>query len=301
MIDANYPFGDIDELYDKTKRSEDLRLILSHCHLDHTGHVYYHQEKYKTPIYCPIQEKNYLMSLDSLMEKVGFKKLGIEKEYEKFARKRVNFKEPNDVKVYTPENVVFELDSVKIKTIHIPGHSPGQTAFIIETKSPKGSKNGSRNIDQNNISKNEKILYVADIGSHPYYGDLNSDLTQYKESIDNLESIYLSDQYILVPAHGNFYLEKEENFFNRIRNKIDKNEDKVINALEETRFKTIPDLVREYIITPQERIYEPIRDLYLLWDGGKIYHHLNDLIDKNFVQKQEGNDILSDKYKLKQK
>jgi sugar-specific transcriptional regulator TrmB len=105
----------------------------------------------------------------------------------------------------------------------------------------------------------------------------------------------------LVPAHGNFYLEKEENFFNRIRNKIDKNEEKVINALEETRFKTIPDLVREYIITPQERIYEPIRDLYLLWDGGKIYHHLNDLIDKNFVQKQEGNDILSDKYKLKQK
>ncbi len=301
MIDANYPFSCLDELYKRIDASKNLKLILSHCHLDHTGHVFYHLKKYKTPIYCPVQEKDYLTSLDSLMERVGFNILGLKEEYKKFARKRVNFKEPNDVNVYTPGNDVFEVGSVKIKTIHIPGHSPGQTAFIIETKTPKVSKNDNGNTEQNDSIKNGKILYVADIGSHPYYGDLNSDLNQYKESIDKLELIYLSDRYILVLAHGNFYIEKEENFFNRIRNKINNNEEKVINALEETRFKTITELVREHIITPKERIYEPIRDLYLLWDGGKIYHHLNDLRERGIVQKQEGTDILSDKYKLKQK
>jgi glyoxylase-like metal-dependent hydrolase (beta-lactamase superfamily II) len=233
------------------------------------------------------------------MERVGFNRLELKEKYKKFARDRVKFKEPSDVNVFIPGNDVFEMESVKIKTIHIPGHSPGQTAFIIENKIPRKSKSDTSNTEHIDLTNNEKILYVADIGSHPYYGDLNSDLKQYKESIDKLESIYLSDKYIMVPAHGNIYFEKEENFFKRIRNKIDKNEKKVINALKETTYKTIPDLVNEHIITPKERIYEPIKSLYLLWDGGKIYHHLNELIEEGLVQKQEENGILSDKYKLK--
>ena len=37
----------------------------------------------------------------------------------------------------------------------------------------------------------------------------NSDITQFRESIDKLEKIYYEDDYILVPAHGNYYINKD--------------------------------------------------------------------------------------------
>ncbi|TXT61083.1 MAG: hypothetical protein BAJALOKI2v1_50051 [Promethearchaeota archaeon] len=292
MIDANYPFRFIDKLYSILEFSPKKKLIFSHCHLDHTGHAFYHQKKFGTPLYCPIQEKEYLISLNSFMKKVGFKRLGLEENYRNFAKERVKFKECKNVQTFQPGIDSFDLDSVKIETIHIPGHSPGQTAFIINSKNLNGYYN------RNEPSKVNKLMYVADIGSHPYYGDLNSNLEEYRASIDKLESIYLSDQYILVPAHGKFYFGQEGEFFDRIRDNLNNNEQKVKQALKKNQTKTIKNLVEENIITPKRRKHEIIKDLYLLWEGGKIYHHLNELIEKGVVQKQKGKDLLSDKYKL---
>lgn len=282
LIDSNYPFGFIDELYTRIKPPA-LAAYYSHCHLDHTAHAFYHLENYGTPIYCPVQEEHYLTSLDALMESIGFKKLGLNEKYVTMVRQYMKFQECEIVNSFTPGAEVIEFGPFKIHTIHIPGHSPGTTAFLIVSKESNESR---------------KILYASDIGSHPYYGDLNSNLKDYRTSINKLEQIYLSDDFILVPAHGTIYLEKEDTFFERIRDKINANETKVLNALSRTRPKTIKELVLERIITRQESIVELIKDLYMLWDGGMIYHHLEDLIEKNLVKKVESKDILTDKYLL---
>jgi glyoxylase-like metal-dependent hydrolase (beta-lactamase superfamily II) len=281
LIDANYPFDAIEELYSEINTSK--MLLFSHGHLDHTAHAFYHQEKFNTPLFCPIQEKEYLTNLDKLMERVGFKKLKLKEKYGMMVKNYIKFQECSAVNTFIPGEDDFDHESYLIESIHIPGHSPGHTAFKISLK--------------NNNPR--KILYVADIGSHPYYGDLNSDLIQYRKSIDKLETLYLNGDYILVPAHGNFYHEKDENFFNRIREKINGNKEKVINSLSKEKPQSLRELVEKRIITPKERIFEPIKELYYLWDGGMIHQHLNELIIQNRVKKIEKNDFFSHEYLLK--
>lgn len=280
LIDANYPFDCIDELYSKIKRAK--MLIFSHGHLDHTGHAFYHQEHYDTPLFCPIQEKDYLTNLDSLMDRVGFTKLDLKDTYKMMVTEYMKFQECSVVHSFIPGEDTFECGAFKIETIHIPGHSPGQTAFRISSE-----QDDFRN-----------ILYVADIGSHPYYGDQNSDISIYRDSIDKLEEIYLNGDYILVPAHGHHYIEVDPEFFNRIRNKINKNKQLVLEALHENKPTSIRELVERRIITPEDRIVEAIKDLYYLWDGGMIYQHLQELIKENRVNEIKQDGFLSNEYIL---
>jgi len=278
LIDANFSFDNIDELYSRIK-SKVSALIISHFHTDHSSRAFYHEEKYNTPLYCPIQEEKYLKSLSTMMEDAGFKRLGLSEAFLFFNNKMMKFKECKKLKTFNPGVDILEFSSIKLETIHIPGHSPGQTAFVINFTSPK-------------------ILYVSDIGSHPYYGDLTCDLKEYRNSIDKLEKIYLSDNFALIPAHGNIYLEKKERFFDKIRERIKINEQKVLKALSKTNPKSIKDLVLERIITPEERISQPLKDLYYLWDGGMIYQHILEFVENGIVEKIEEKDFLNDKYIL---
>jgi len=278
LLDANFSFDNITELYSRIK-SKVLALVISHFHTDHSSRAYYHEEKYNTPLYCPIQEEKYFKSLSAMMEDVGFIKLGLSEAYLFFINKIMKFKECKKLKTVNPGVDILDFSSIKLETIHIPGHSPGQTAFVINSTSPK-------------------ILYVSDIGSHPYYGDLTCDLKEYRNSIDKLEKIYLSDNFALIPAHGNIYLEKKERFFDKIRERIKINEQKVLKALSKTNPKSIKDLVLERIITPEERISQPLKDLYYLWDGGMIYQHILEFVENGIVEKIEEKDFLNDKYIL---
>jgi len=280
LIDANYPFDFIDELYSKIIRSK--MLLFSHGHLDHTGHAFYHQQHYSTPIYCPNQERDYLIDLEALMDRVGFTKLDLKETYLMMVKEYMKFQECTNVNSFDPGEDVFKKGPFIIKTIHIPGHSPGQTAFKISSK-------------QNDSLQ---ILYVADIGSHPYYGDQNSNITDYRNSINKLEKIYLNGDYILVPAHGTYYKDKDPDFFNRIREKINKNKERVFEALKKNKPVSLRELVEKRIITPEKRIVEPIKDLYYLWDGGMIYQHLIELIQEGKVDKIEHNGFLSNEYIL---
>ncbi|MGV9173564.1 MAG: MBL fold metallo-hydrolase [Promethearchaeia archaeon] len=280
LIDGNYPITHIDELYPTLPNPH---CYFSHCHLDHTAHAYYIHKEYNGIIFCPEQEKDYLTSLENLMERVGFKELGLSKQYKTLAEKYMKFKPCNEVKTFDPSQHSIELSNYIIKTIHIPGHSPGHTAFSIKAKN----------------NSNPNILYVSDIGSHPYYGDLNSNLLGYRNSINKLEEIYISDKYILNPAHGKVYLEEERDFFDRIRTKINRNGKKVLAALSKTKPKSIRDLTHRWILRSKERVNPLIKDLYLLWDGGMIYHHLNEFVDQGLIQKVEKNEnIIDEKYLL---
>lgn len=280
LIDANFPFGDIDQVYE-TISAPAHALLFSHCHLDHTAHAFYHQSQYETPIYVPEKESHYLTSLEDLMVSVGFDKLNLRENYEMLVKKYMKYQECENVNTFCSGKDSFYYEDFQIETISIPGHSPGHTAFKITFSIDKSLR---------------PILYVADIGSHPYYGDLNSDLSQYRISIDKLESIYNKEDFILIPAHGTYYIEEEPEFFNRIRQKIKKNEERVWEALSNSTPKTIRQLVSEHIITPKKRKFPPIKNLYQLWDGGMIYQHLQEFIQEGKVERIEQSGFLSDKY-----
>ncbi len=281
LIDANYSIRNITELYEKLQ-NEVLCAIFSHCHSDHIGHAYYHFERYKTKLFFPIQELEYATSTEEHLKASGLSKFHLEDEFKERMFESIGYKDVENANSFDPGKEHFNFNSIVIETIHIPGHSPGHTAFII------------RDVEKGDPA----VLYVSDIGSHPYYGDLNSDISKYLDSINKLEEIYLNNDYILVPAHGKIYFEKNEDFFNRIRDKIERNEKKVLDALSSTEYKTIIELARERIITPAKRIHPTMLNLHDFWDGGMIYNHLKILIQQGVVEKLDKNDILKDQYKL---
>jgi glyoxylase-like metal-dependent hydrolase (beta-lactamase superfamily II) len=281
LIDSNYPFDDIDQLYSRIDAP--AKLLCSHGHLDHTAHAFYHLNKYKTQIVCPIQEKDYLTNFEHLLDIIGFKKLNLDSKYRMMTKEYMKFSECEEVSTFSPGKDNFQTNHYKIESIHIPGHSPGHTAFSIQSFN----------------NKSTPILFVSDIGSHPYYGDLNSNLTEYRNSIDKLEKIYLSKNYFLIPAHGNYYLEREDDFFERIRQKINKNKKKILASLKRDAFLSIKELVEMRILTPPERIFQPIKDLYYLWDGGMILNHMRELLKEDKVQEIKDEIFLQNKYKLK--
>lgn len=282
LIDANYPFRFIDELYQRIK-SPAKALILSHTHTDHSAHAFYHHEKYHTPVYVPSLEAHRIRDLALLRKEAGFDDLGLTKVFNMMILDYMKFKECTQVEVYVPGETIFHYETVDIKTIHIPGHARGHTAFHLMFHNPE---------------TNRPILFVSDIGSHPYYGDRDCNLQEYYDSINKLEKLYLSDDFILVPAHGTVYIEKDKGFFQRIRHRIKKNETKVLNHLSTTQPKSIKELVLEWFMTPLERRNPIIKDMYLLWDGGMIYQHLLEFIDQGIVQKVEEKDFLNDTYIL---
>ncbi len=282
LIDTNFTFQFVDDLYARIK-SPARALIFSHCHTDHMASGFYHQEKHGTPLYCPFQEKDNLLSLEALMENSGFKALGLADTFKMFVERYIKFKEAKQVNTFDPGRDTLSYETVEIETIHIPGHSPGHTAFLIRSTIH---------------DDNRKILFVSDIGSHPYYGDLNCSLKDYFDSIEKLEKIYLSDDHVLVPAHGTVYLKKDDDFFNRIRERIRNNEKKVFHALSKKNEKSIKEIVLEGIFTPLEKQNPYIKDLYLLWDGGMIHQHLLKFIERGLAKKVANKDFLNDKYIL---
>ncbi|MFO8017661.1 MAG: MBL fold metallo-hydrolase [Promethearchaeia archaeon] len=275
LIDGNYPLSNIDELYSALPNPV---CYFSHCHLDHTAHAYYIQENYDGTILCPEQEKGYLTSLKNIMDRVGFSELGLTESYKSLAEDYMKFKPCKKVSTFNPSQHIVELSNYTIEALHIPGHSPGHTAFAIKAKN----------------SSDANVFYVSDIGSHPYYGDFNSNLPEYRNSIDKLEQIYHADTYILNPAHGKVYLEKEQDFFDRIRTKINKNGEKILAALSPSEPKSIRDLTYRWVLRSENRVNPLIKDLYLLWDGGMIYHHLQEFIAQGLVEKVDTSENIMD-------
>ncbi|MBD3214768.1 MAG: hypothetical protein GF311_19310, partial [Candidatus Lokiarchaeota archaeon] len=131
LIDTNYPFDDIDQLYSRVDAP--AKLLCSHGHLDHTAHAFYHLKKYETPIFCPIQEQDYLTNFERLLDIVGFKKLHLASKYRMMTREYMKYSECEEVSTFSPGKDNFQTDHYMIESIHVPGHSPGHTAFSIQS------------------------------------------------------------------------------------------------------------------------------------------------------------------------
>ncbi|MBD3253915.1 MAG: MBL fold metallo-hydrolase, partial [Candidatus Lokiarchaeota archaeon] len=115
LIDSNFPTKFIDNFYQNLKNPVSA-LLLSHCHLDHSSRVYYHQNRYRTHLLCPIQEEDYLLSLDSLLTRVGIKKLGLTKTFKIFTNEYIKYKKIDKIETYQPGQDSFNYPKIQIQT-----------------------------------------------------------------------------------------------------------------------------------------------------------------------------------------
>jgi len=171
----------------------------------------------------------------------------------------------------------FEYDNLKIKTIHVPGHSPGHTAFIIE-----------------DIKENKrKILFASDIGitnRGAWYGYTYSHLKDIKESVKKLEKIYFDDDFIVASGHGPIIFDKKPEIFNDIIRRIDDIDNKLLSILDSNNPKSLDEIIYKGRFSSEDHTIQSKDDpllsqkrLVSFFERNMITRHINDLIERKKI------------------
>lgn len=134
-----------------------------------------------------------------------------------------------EVEPYT-DGAVFELGGTRIRAIHLPGHTRGHSALLVEP---------------------EAVLFLGDIdltGFGPYYGDAWSDLADFERSLARVRElparVWVSFHHAGVIDDRATFLAKLERFAGRIAER----EAALLDYLAAPR--TLPELVAHRFLYP---------------------------------------------------
>lgn len=157
------------EAFDNFLLEKELKLVKivnTHCHLDHVAGVSYLQNKYKVPFFIPKGEEEVLRSAPISAQMYGLQLF-------------------QDIETYSTLENDGELDfcGFKFKILYVPGHSPGHLAFYNEE---------------------EKVLFCGDVlflGSIGRYDLPGGKLSTLKKSI--IEVLFqLPEDTSVLCGHG---------------------------------------------------------------------------------------------------
>ena len=143
-----------------------VKLVNTHCHVDHILGVAYLAEKYGIPFYIHPEEKTLFQHSRSQAEMFG-----------------LNFEDPPEPSGYLDEGENLEFGESSLGILHIPGHSPGGILF----HSP----------EQKFLIAGD-VLFRMSIGrSDLPGGDYNSLVSGIKQKLLNLDP-----DTVVYPGHG---------------------------------------------------------------------------------------------------
>jgi glyoxylase-like metal-dependent hydrolase (beta-lactamase superfamily II) len=136
------------------------RLLISHAHEDHLAGVFRYPG---APIHAHAADVDGLQSLDGLMAVYGMA-AATEARWRKEVVDRFHFVARPDATAFH-DGDRFEIGGATLQAIHLPGHTSGHSAFLLE---PDG------------------VLFLADIDLSsfgPYYGDASSSVDAFERSL----------------------------------------------------------------------------------------------------------------------
>ncbi len=144
--------------------------------------------------------------------------------------------------------------SVKIKVLHIPGHTPGHIGLLFEDL---------------------KTLYISDIDltpMGPWYANVSSDIDQFLNSIERIKNTKV-DYYI--SSHGERVYDPEKFLekLDRFTQAFQKREDKVLEALQGGS-KNLEELSKIGIIYKSSYLNDPLKACF---ERQMIQKHLDRL------------------------
>jgi len=274
LIDCNFP----KQLMRRFLKSLNNRVdyyFVTHFHMDHTAHVHLIEEWTKAAILMPKQEIHCIKDLNNLIEFAGIGAAGLAEHWKEFGYKILKFRECKSVESFTP-GTKFTFGDISIQTLHLPGHSPGHTGFIISSSSHK-----------------EKILHVADIGLDsfgPWYGFENiCSLSAYFESIQKVENL-LQDCDFLVSSHTDVFTNNFETSVNQMRLKIMERENLIYNTIKNHKNPISIDQINALdLIFSKNKFSTPQKELYQFWERGFLQHHLARLLKQQKISQTNSN------------
>ncbi len=150
----------LEELAGKTRQ-----VVLSHYHRDHVSYNHF----FKGASFS-IHEKDLkgVESLDSFLQFSGLGQIDIQSYWDMVSQSKFR---ATKIDHTFKEGDVFDLGDLKLKVLHLPGHTPGHCGFLIEKYN---------------------LIFAADIDLTdfgPWYGNATSDLEQFRASIKRLQEL----------------------------------------------------------------------------------------------------------------
>ncbi len=142
------------------------RILLSHCHEDHTAGLSLFPE---IPVHVHELDRPGLDSLDDMMAIYAYGE-PIDVPFRRALVENFHYAPRPDAQAYA-DGAVFDLGGVRVRAHHTPGHTRGHCCLMVEW-SEAGTK--------------RRLLYLGDIeltGFGPYYGDAWSDLEDFEQSL----------------------------------------------------------------------------------------------------------------------
>jgi len=170
------------------------RVLFSHCHEDHVAGAHLYPD---IPWHFHEADLPGIQSLDAFMKIYGFPP-EVESGFRKVASEEFHFMPRPDALGYR-DGQVFDLGSVRVHTLHTPGHTRGHSCLLIEW-------DGS----------DDRILYLGDIDLSsfgPYYGDAWSNLEDFERSLARVREI---DARFYATFHHIGVLDSREAFLERL-------------------------------------------------------------------------------------
>jgi glyoxylase-like metal-dependent hydrolase (beta-lactamase superfamily II) len=152
-------------------------ILITHGHFDHLGYVDKILDEVDARLYLHEGEKPYFNEFLDWMTEYGLK--------------RPQIPEPN---VWLTDNQLLSISGLKIRVIHVPGHSPGSVIYNIEEPMLTESK----------AANNHKIAFVGD---HVFQGSIgrvdlpHSNKDDMKRSLVKFMGIMKGDT-VLFTGHG---------------------------------------------------------------------------------------------------
>ncbi len=273
LIDCNFSDDEIEDLIKRIPGTI-LAYFVTHMHIDHVNNLHF-WEKYHIPIHCPVPEDGYLRDFKSLLDDSGSTSYGTNDTMLTFTRDIQGFREIPGTLGFVP-GTSYRFGNITIDTLHLPGHSPGHTGFIITGPKAPGEQD---------------VLFASDIGLDdfgPWYGFDYCDLTGYRRSIALLKKIYTDGDYILAGSHLKHVTEKPSpGVFDTITGKIDRTEDRLLSAIGESGPVELSDLVLTgiyYRLSSVEKMNEFIKGLYRFWEYNALKNHVKELAGSGLIE-----------------
>lgn len=264
FIDCNFDDEEIKELLEFTGKKP-LRYYISHVHVDHVIHVH-RIEALNIPIYCPVPEDKYIVNGELLMEHSGAERYGLLEEMKSFLFGFTGFKNLGKVYSYNQTDT-YIFDNIEIEPIHLPGHSPGHTGFIV--RDLKGN--------------DRPVLFSSDMGIEKigvWYGFKYCDIASIRNSLKMITAIYESENFILTGSHTGVFFEKQSGIFKIVEKKIENTRMKILSLMKGESQVSPDDLIFTgvfYKTSSIEKMDKISKRLYFFWEGYTIRNLMDDL------------------------
>ncbi len=237
------------------------QVVLGHAHEDHLVGLHLIPE---VPVQAPLADLKAVQSEAGLAAHYGYRPQTLAKVMPRMIKDFHYLPRP-DATGYA-DGATWDLGGgVKIRAIHMPGHTSGHTVLLVE---PEG------------------IAFIGDIdlsGFGPYYGDATSNLAQFRKSMLAVEHIPAK---VWITSHHKAVIRDRDQFLSLLRafrQKVDDRDTAILDSIGSLA-PSFEEIARRRFVYPEDYESDFVPDV----ERHCLQQHLSGLVQMGRLALREG-------------